>query len=56
MFHESANPKQISQQSTPLVGPPSLSLTTKGSWIQLLGEDLQASHQLYDTQKVSVIR
>ena len=32
-----------------LAGLPSVSLTTKGSWIHLQGEGRQASHQLSDT-------
>ena len=59
-FHGSAYPKEISQQCTPathteavqcqrvLFGLPSLSLTTKGYWIHLLGEGCQVSRQLSD--------
>jgi len=36
----------------PLGCLPSLSLITKGSWIHLLGEGRQASHQLSDTNKI----
>ena len=55
MYPESVNPKEISQQCTPAThtrgcswGLPSLSLTTKGSWIHLWGEGCQASRQLSD--------
>ena len=54
MVHSRYTHRSSALPEGPLGCLPSLALTTKGSWIHLLGEGRQASRQLSDAHRTPV--